>query len=296
MSWADWYWAGNPSRDPRKMSLPTYKITSSADAGRGTLRDALSAGNRRIVVATTLTVRLNEPIVTPVHNVILEGSRLLTVKQHAVKFEGTGIIVNGVNFADAWGSSTEDCMTIRGRSAGPQVQAFLIYGCRFDRANDGGLDVIWNRGRHVYGTITGNTFRRINKACLIDSGETSTEGGRYHITFRHNIWEDCYQRMPMARNADIHIDGDHYLRFGEADGGGGGAKAARGCRMLAENIRVTPRIPGSRTFDGTLVTKPRTEAVGPHQSDPTGAVRAINCPAVNVTQRDPASVVRPPYQ
>jgi pectate lyase len=276
------------------MTLAPYKITSAADSGTGTLRAALATGNRRITVPTTLTVLLRAPIITRANNLIIDGGRLLTVKNFAVKFEGTGIIVTGINYADAYGTPAEDCMTIRGRADGP-TQVFMVDKCTFDRSHDGGLDIIWNHGRHTYGTITGNTFRRINKACLIDSGETLTEGGRYHITFRYNTWEDCYQRMPMARNADIHIVGDRYLRYGEAAGGGGGAKSARGCAMLVENIVATPRLPGSRTFDGTLVTKPRLEAVGPHQSDPTGRVRAINCPTQYVTQRDPAAVVRPPY-
>jgi hypothetical protein len=102
--------------------------------------------------------------------------------------------------------------------------------------------------------------------------------------------------MPFCRDADIHIDGDRYIRYGEHDGGGGGAKSGRNSTMLAENITVAQRALGEKTFTGAVTTSPRLEAVGPHQSDDTGAVRAVNCPPGSyVKENNPHLVPDPPY-
>lgn len=293
--WAEYYWFNNPNQDPRQAELTPYIITSSADSGPGTLRDAVSQSFRKITVAGPMTIKLKSSITTSSNMLIIDGGEgQLAIEDFAVKFEGTGIIIKGVNFLTARGSTNEDNLTFRCKVGGP-IQAFRVENCFFCDPTDGGLDIIWNRGRNVYGTVVMNHFKAIDKACLIDSGEDSSEGGTYFITFIENLWEDCYQRMPMARNAMVHILRDHYIRYGKPDGAGGGAKSARGCKMLVVDAKATPRRIGEKTFDGSTVVQPRTEAIGPHLSNPTGAVKVVNGPAGLYNEKDRDLVIEPPY-
>ena len=294
-NYADWYWQANPGADPRTKTLTNYVVTSGANSGAGTWRDAVSQSNRRITFTPGLVVILTAPIVTRSNYLIVDGNWNVLVTRFATKFEGTGVILNGMRFADALGSAEEDCLTFRGWSGGP-VQAFKIMNCSFDRANDGCIDIIYSYGRQVYGNVEGCTVSRVNKACLVDSGDIAQEGGTYNITFRNNRWYDVHQRLPMARNANIHIVGDEYSRYGDAIGAGGGAKAADGCKMLVENVRITRRISGEKTFEGVTVTSPRLEAVGPHMGSITGYVRAIGTyVAGTVVQKSANLVPNPPY-
>ena len=286
--YASWWWAQHPDQDPRNAPLSEYRVTSNGDSGTGTLRDALKSGNRHITFDSVMTIRLLSGITTSADMLIIDGGGS-TVERFAIKFEGNSVIERDLCFPDSTGSANEDCLTFR------EGCDFIVEDCFFGGCTDGGLDIIWNKGQDVYGTIRRNHFRGIDKTCLIHSGDQSDEGGRYRITFRDNLWEDCYQRMPFCRDADIHIDGDRYHQFGEADGGGGGAKSGRNSYMLAENVEVIMRKAGDITWKGETVTTPRKEAVGPHQGDSPGNVRCVNCPTANVVERNASSVPDPPY-
>lgn len=297
VGWAEWYWEQHPSLDPRRMKLDHYVVVSAADAGPGTLRDALSRSNRRISFDRDMTIALASDIVSRADNIIYDNSDdSAIVTGCAVKFEGTGYVFHRPVAYDSNATAETDNWTLRGRSDGP-TQAAIFYDADFQRANDGGLDVIYSYGRDVYVSIWDSYFGRTDKALLIDGGGTQ-EGGRYHVTIGRTTFYDCGQRQPGARNADVHLVDCLIERYGDHIGAGGGAKAFAGCNLLAENVTVIPRALGEVVgFNGQTCTKPRVEGVGPHFTSP-GNVRALNCAqgAPWIVERNPTQVADPPYR
>lgn len=298
VGWAEWYWAQHPDEDPRNMSLPTITVTSPADSGPGTLRDALSAGNRIVTFSEPMVITLASDIVCRYDNVIYDNSaRYAVVTTNSVKFDGTGYVLYSPDMRDSKATSATDNLTLRGRSNGPSPVA-IVYNPLLRRAADGALDIIYSRGKDVYVSIWDAFIAETDKALLIDSGEASTEGGRYFVTIGNSRWVDCGQRQPGARNAEVHLIDCVIERYGDHIGAGGGAKAFGGCNMLVENVTVIPRVVGETVgFNGQVCTKPRTEGVGPHLGSP-GNVRAVNCQqgAPYIVERNPQLVQDPPYR
>ena len=254
----------------------SYVVTSTADRGSGTYRDALSQGNRYITFAPELdgaVIRLHGDITTGVSDITIDASgRDIAVSGFATKFSGTNIVIAGMKFRGMTGSDDEDALTFRDA---PQEQVFALYGNTFETATDGLVDVIWNRGHDVYGTICGNRFLRHDKAVLIHSGDQSAEGGRYHVTMCENHWVDVYQRAPFSRDARIHQYNDVFERYGDPGGAGGGSKSgseSEDSQHLLQNNIALPRRAGEVTWTGDAVTSPRTEFAGPQMGD-GGAMR-----------------------
>jgi pectate lyase len=254
----------------------SYVVTSAADHGPGTYREALSSGDRYITFAPELDGRvigLAGPVTTAASNITIDASgRDVTVTGFATKFAGTNIVIAGMNYRGMTGSEDEDAITFRDAA---QEQVFALYGNTFETATDGLVDVIWNRGHDVYGTICGNEFKHHDKAMLIHSGNQEHEGGRYHVTVCENHWVDVYQRAPFTRDSRVHQFNDVFERYGSPDGAGGGSKSGAESEssqhLLQSNIAI-PRRSGETTWNGATVTTPRTEFAGPHMGD-GGAIR-----------------------
>jgi pectate lyase len=283
----------------------SYVVTSAGDSGPGTYRDALSRGDRYVTFSPELdgqVIRLAGAVTTGASNITVDASgRDVTVSGFATKFSGTNIVVAGMQFRGMTGSTNEDAVTFRDASS---EQVFALYGNTFETATDGLVDVIWNRGHDVYGTICGNRFLRHDKAMLIHSGDSGNEGGRYHVTVCENQWVDVYQRAPFTRDARIHQYNDVFERYGKPDGAGGGSKSGadgeRSQHLLQNNIAL-PRAAGEVTWTGDTVTDPRTEYAGPQWGD-GGAIRVDGSLLLtnggitaSVLENDPDAVVGPPY-
>lgn len=68
-----------------------------------------------------------------------------------------------------------------------------------DKANgDGSLDI--KRGE--YFTVSYSQFLGAHKTNLVGSSDTSLQ---YHITYHHNHWKNNASRIPLARQANIHM-------------------------------------------------------------------------------------------
>ena len=282
-----------------------YVVTSPADSGPGTYRDAVSAGGRYITFAPALegaTITLRSAVRAEGSNITLDGSTArVTITGFATKFSGTNIVVAGLTFADMNGSGNEDALTFRDASTD---QIFGLYGNTFRTATDGLVDIIWNRGHDVYATVCGNRFEHHDKAMLVHSGDDAREGGRYHITLCRNLWSDVYQRAPFTRDALVHQYKDVFLDYGKPDGAGGGSKAGQAdqrSQHFVENSVARPRAQGSSTWTGAEVTKPRLEFAGPQLGNGgsiriTGTLQLSNggAPATQIEQR-PGDVFSPGY-
>jgi len=242
-------------------------VTSLADSGPGSYRDALSAGDRYVTFAPALdggTIDLWSPVHTSASNITIDGSRVaITIRGFATKFSGTNVVVAGLTFRGMTGSTDEDAVTFRSPKTD---QIFGLFGNTFETATDGLLDVIWNRGRNVFGTVCGNRFAHHDKAMLVHSGDDALEGGVYHLTLCRNWWYDVYQRAPFTRDSVIHQYNDVFESYGEPDGAGGGSKSGAATRLshhLLESNVAIPRVVGEVTWDGSITTRPRTEYAGP---------------------------------
>lgn len=253
-----------------------YVVTSADDEGPGTYRDALSQGNRYITFAPHLdgsVIRLDDELTTSASNITIDAAgRDITVSRFATKFAGTNIVIAGMQYRHMDGSSNEDAITFRDAST---EQVFALYNNTFETGTDALVDVIWNRGNDVYGTVCGNRFLHHDKAMLIHSGDPEYEGGRYHLTFCQNQWVDIYQRAPFSRDARVHQYNDVLDRYGDPGGAGGGSKSGAETELsqhLLQNNIARPRRLGEKTFTGDAVTRPRTEFAGPQSGD-SGAIR-----------------------
>jgi pectate lyase len=284
-----------------------YMVTSADDAGPGTYRDALTEGNRHVRFDPSLdgtTIRLDRPVETDASNLTIDGSgRTITISGHATRFSGTNIVIAGLHFSENHLEEEDDAITFREPDG---TQVFGLFGNTFEHASDGLVDIIWNQGHDVYATICGNSFRHHDKAMLIDSGEDDREGGRYHITLCRNHWLDIYQRAPLSRFAHVHNYNSVFERYGKPDGSGGGSKSGGDgegvSQHLLEGNMAFPREVGETTFDGSEVSRPRSEWAGP-QLDTDGAVRVngdflgtVDGIAATEAEHDADEVFEPPYE
>lgn len=79
------------------------------------------------------------------------------------------------------------------------MQGYCANPAESDKAEgDGSLDI--KRGE--YFTVSYNKFINAHKTNLVGSGDTSLQ---YNITYHHNWWFNSGSRIPLARQANIHM-------------------------------------------------------------------------------------------
>lgn len=279
-------------------------VTTAADGGSGSYREALSSGQRHITFDASLdgaVIELESDVIVAGDDITLDGSGVdITITGGSTKFTGTNIVVAGMTFRDNRRKQDSDALTFLDASTD---QVVGVYGSVFSRASDGLIDLIWNRGNDVDATICGNLFERHDKAMLINSGRSGREGGHYRVTLCHNRWVDVYQRTPLSRDSWVHQYNSVFERYGKADGAGGGSKAGGddNTQHLLENNIAIPREVGEETFDGETVTAPRSEWAGPQLGD-DGRVRItgswlVTVDGVTATEEEQGrdEVFDPPY-
>ncbi|WP_462106332.1 pectate lyase family protein [Campylobacter concisus] len=59
-------------------------------------------------------------------------------------------------------------------------------------------------------TISHNIFENHDKTMLIGSRDYDGSSETRTITVAHNIFDNCAQRLPMARNAKVHVYNNFY--------------------------------------------------------------------------------------
>ncbi len=284
---------------------PEFVVTSTADSGPGSYREALSGGQRHVRFDPSLagqTIDLAEPVIVGGDDITLDGSGVdVVVSGRATRFSGTNIIVAGMTYRDHARTEDDDALTFLDAS---ETQVIGLFANHFSHATDGLVDFIWNRKHDVYVTACGNRFERHDKAMLIHSGRDGREGGIYHVTLCHNVWSDIYQRTPLSRDAFVHQYNSVFERYGKPNGDGGGSKAGDGddgTQHLLENNVAIPRVTGETTFDGSTVSSPRAEWAGPQlRGDGYVSIRGTLLETVDgVTaievEQDADQVARPPY-
>lgn len=117
-----------------------------------------------------------------------------------------------------WGAP-EDALGMEGQQEGSTitspVERCWVHNCSFlpqkianpaesDKAEgDGCCD--FKRGQYM--TMSYCYFKSAHKTSLIGSSDSSLQ---YHVTWHHNMWENCEARGPLTRNANVHIYNCYY--------------------------------------------------------------------------------------
>jgi pectate lyase len=256
------------------LGKPVYTVTNLNDSGPGSYRNAVSVGDRYVVLDVSGRLDLASDIVTKASNLTVDGRDRpdFVITKRATKFEGTNIALAGLHYADNRYDAATDAVTFRNAPVGGQL--FGVYACTFEGAADAGVDVIWSRGQKVRGTIAHCRFAHMIKGSLVHSGavDSSEAGGTYEITYALCHFFDVDQRMPLARNAHIHSYNCLIERYGEAGGGGGGIRlgeddvppAGWTSSILVEGPVAIPRTAGETTWSGVTCIVPRRDFASPY--------------------------------
>lgn len=186
-----------------------YHVTSLADSGPGTLREAVEVeGARTIVFDTGGTIILESPLVIRHGQVTVAGQTApgggITLRDHPLVVQADDVVIRYIRSRLGDASNTEaDAISVnRGRriildhiSASWSVDETLSLGNRYDPPESGLYDVtvqwsliaeslnesIHGKGAHGYGSLVRGGF-----------------GARF--SFHHNLWAHHRARMPRPGN------------------------------------------------------------------------------------------------
>lgn len=166
----------------------TVTVTSLADSGAGTLRNALSSGNRKIVFSVSGTINLSTAITVTSPNITIDGASSpggITISGRPFVIQNThDIIVSHLSFKD----STDDNVRIFGNSYNIVVDHITSTNA-FDGALDINVDYNNPSNRPHDITVSWSKFHNADKTVLVQSGD--------NITFHHNLFISNVQRNPQ---------------------------------------------------------------------------------------------------
>lgn len=155
-------------------------------------------------------------------NITIEGiGPDATIQGWGLSFRGDATDANNDNYGKnfevrnlSFRQVPEDCVEItgNGNSNGTikePVSHAWVHNCSFyvphitnpaavDKGDgDGAVDFKFGQ----YMTLSYNYFEDYHKTSLIGGDDKNQQ---YHVTWHHNYWKNCDQRIPLARQADIH--------------------------------------------------------------------------------------------
>ncbi|UBB88651.1 T9SS type A sorting domain-containing protein [Candidatus Kaistella beijingensis] len=210
-----------------------------------TLKTQLTTvGSKVILVSGTITIPQNGQISAVISNkslIGLPGAKLVNENQTGagilnLRSGSNNVIIRNLIFVGpgAYDINGPDNLTNQG---GTNI---WVDHCEFQDGQDGNFDnsglsdnitISWNKFTYLKAPIPGgsggsNDHRFSN---LVGSSATDAPAdGNYSITFQSNYWaEGCKERMPRARNAQLHILNSYYntsVPSSLAIGLGGGSK------------------------------------------------------------------------
>jgi hypothetical protein len=179
---------------------PVYRVTTLSDAGPGSLRDALSMGDRCIVFDVAGDITLRRQVYTQGAFVTVDGfsapSPGITVRDYGIAVWGTrgahDVILRGLRFRNAGQAS---CAMGRTCYDGIQIKEgayrVVVDHVSSDRAADGAIDITG---------ANGNITRDITVQWSIFSGtqNQSLVHRATRISMHHNLFISGQNRNPQA--------------------------------------------------------------------------------------------------
>ena len=189
--------------------IGVVKVTSLADKGPGTLREAIQKGGRRIVFVKSGTVKLKKTLVIKQPHVTIDGlNAAITISGAPVAIEAThDVIVRFIRFR----KSPDDGLRIAGA-----CRRIVIDHCSLTAAGDGALDITIDydkpKQRPADITVSWCILAGTKKAMLISNAD--------NISLHHNLFLGNEMRNPQLhdvrnfdfRNNVIHRWGVYGLR------------------------------------------------------------------------------------
>ena len=173
---------------------PVYKVTNLKDSGSGSLRDAVSQGNRCVVFDVGGTISLASNLLVKGANVTIDG---LTAPSPGITLKGATLVMQGSS-----GAGNVVLRGIRHRGAPSGVDAVRVYKASkvvIDRISvsgfgDGAVDVTENsRDVTVQWSILGAGNPAHNFVNLVGYNTT-------RVTLHHNLYINGNSRHPQCAN------------------------------------------------------------------------------------------------
>jgi hypothetical protein len=173
---------------------PVYKVTNLKDSGSGSLREAVSQGNRCVVFGVGGTISLASNLLVKGANVTIDG---LTAPSPGITLKGATLVMQGSS-----GAGNVVLRGIRHRGAPSGVDAIRVYKTSnvvIDRISvsgfgDGAVDVTENsRDVTVQWSILGAGDPSHNFVNLIGYNTT-------RVTLHHNLYINGTDRHPQCAN------------------------------------------------------------------------------------------------
>jgi hypothetical protein len=180
---------------PGGKGQPVYRVTNLNDSGTGSLRDALSQGNRYIVFDVAGEISLNSSLRVRGAFVTIDGfsapSPGITLENYGIGIDGNhDVVVRGLRIRRAGnasdGSTTDGMYVIHG-AYNIVIDHVSIYG-----SEDGNLDI--GTGAHDV-TVSWSIFIKpagTEKNMLIKYDPS-------RVTLHHNIFANARQRNPQVK-------------------------------------------------------------------------------------------------
>lgn len=178
-----------------------YVVTSLADSGTGTLRDAISTGNRHITFAVGGTIQLNSPLVIYDDRIIIDGSTAPAPGVTIVKsWTGGGLEIQANDVIVRY-------LRLRGNDAGEaEGDSLGLTSCARVIVDHVTLSLAGDEALPV--TYHGNTDITISN-CLIygnDRGVMLAHGPNARVTFYRNVLAKNAERSPQFRHQNDFVD------------------------------------------------------------------------------------------
>jgi hypothetical protein len=200
---------------------PVYTVTSLADSGPGTFRDAVARGNRRVVFDVAGTIHLQSDVRVRGAYLTIDGltapSPGITLKNFGLLVFGSDgahdVIVRGLRIRN---SDQDACDTSACDGTGTGVGILVSFDAQnilIDQvsvAHSGNAAVSVTKGAHdvtIANSIlleSRNTSNQgLNTIMLISGAQTSPRGGRTRrVSLHRNLIMDGQERMPQVKWSD----------------------------------------------------------------------------------------------
>ncbi|MEZ4655580.1 MAG: fibronectin type III domain-containing protein, partial [Candidatus Eisenbacteria bacterium] len=200
--------AGFGSETPGGAGGSSYVVTSLANSGPGTLRDAVSASNRMITFAVGGTIQLQTSLDIPSHHLTIDGATApapgITIAPASgmagdlVRIQSANshdIILRHLRFRDGPGDNV--------RVDGSGAHHIVFDHCSFRRPGDGNLDI--TNGAH---DLT------LQWCILAEAIENSlTRSAVTNVTYHHNFFTHGTRKNPRIRDGASSTDVVNNLVF-----------------------------------------------------------------------------------
>ncbi len=194
-------------------------VTTLADAGPGSLRDAVEAkGPRTIVFAVSGTIKLTKPLRIRESRITIAGQSApgdgITLRDHPLEVAADDVVIRYIRsrLGDESRTEADAIWILRGRrvildhvSASWSVDETLSASANYTRSDEGFYDLT------VQWSIIANSLTRSLHAKGDHGYGSLIRGGRgSRISFHHNLWANHSARMPRPGNysgPDVDADG-----------------------------------------------------------------------------------------